>query len=181
MRPIKPTKNSFLPIICSILDINDDIYQENRMKVSIDQKILTAFQRDGHLTHQQLSERVGLSPTPCARRIKRLETDGIITGYGARINAAKQGFDVSVFVSVRLDQQVDDRLRHFERNVRVFPEVVDCWLMTGTFEYLLRVVVRDLHEFEHFLTAKLTKLPGVASLESSVPIRRVKDEATRIA
>ncbi|WP_438956265.1 Lrp/AsnC family transcriptional regulator [Cognatiyoonia sp.] len=77
------------------------------MKVSIDRKILTAFQRDGHLTHQQLSEQVGLSPTPCARRIKRLETDGIITGYGARINAAKQGFDVSVFVSVRLDQQVD--------------------------------------------------------------------------
>ena len=147
---------------------------------STDLKILAALQKDGRLTQQQLSEQVGLSPTPCARRIRRLETDGIITGYAARINEAKLGFEVSVFVSVRLDQQVDDRLRHFERNVRAFPEVVDCWLMTGTFDYLLRVVVRDLHEFEHFLTGKLTKLPGVASLESSIPIRRVKDEATRI-
>ena len=147
---------------------------------AIDLKILKALHRDGRLTHQELSAQVGLSPTPCARRIRHLERDGIIKGYGARINEAALGFEVSVFVSVRLDQQVDDRLRHFERNVRTFPEVVDCWLMTGTFDYLLRIVVRDLHEFEHFLTGKLTKLPGVASLESSIPIRRVKDEATRI-
>ncbi|KNG93637.1 Lrp/AsnC family transcriptional regulator [Pseudaestuariivita atlantica] len=147
---------------------------------AIDLKILAALRKDARLTHQQLSEQVGLSPTPCARRIRRLEADGIITGYSARINEAKLGFEVSVFVSVKLDQQVDDRLQNFERNVRVFPEVVDCWLMTGTFDYLLRIVVRDLHEFEQFLTGKLTKLPGVASLESSIPIRRVKDEATRI-
>ena len=147
---------------------------------AIDLKILKALHRDGRLTHQELSAQVGLSPTPCARRIRHLERDGIIKGYGARINEAALGFEVSVFVSVRLDQQVDDRLRHFEHNVRTFPEVVDCWLMTGTFDYLLRIVVRDLHEFEHFLTGKLTKLPGVASLESSIPIRRVKDEATRI-
>ncbi len=146
----------------------------------IDLKILKALQADARLTHQDLSAAVGLSPTPCARRIKRLEDDGIITGYSARIDESQMGFDFSVFVSVRLDQQVDDRLRSFEAKVRNFPEVVDCWLMTGSFDYLLRVAVRDLHEFERFLTGRLTKLTGVASLESSIPIRRVKEEATRL-
>lgn len=147
----------------------------------LDHKILSALHSEARLTHLQLSEKVGLSPTPCARRIKRLEADGIITGYSARIDEGRMGFGFSVFVSVRLDQQVDDRLKSFETEVRLFPEVVDCWLMTGSFDYLLRVAVRDLHEFEAFLTGRLTKLPGVASLESSIPIRRVKDQATRLA
>lgn len=146
----------------------------------LDHKILSALQADARLTHLQLSEKVGLSPTPCARRIKRLEADGVITGYFARIDEARMGFGFSVFVSVRLDQQIDNRLKSFETEVRLFPEVVDCWLMTGSFDYLLRVAVRDLHEFEGFLTGRLTKLPGVASLESSIPIRRVKDQATRL-
>lgn len=147
---------------------------------ALDLKILSALHADARLTHLQLSEKVGLSPTPCARRIKRLEADGIITGYSARIDEDRMGFGFSVFVSVRLDQQIDDRLKSFETEVRLFPEVVDCWLMTGSFDYLLRVAVRDLHEFEAFLTGRLTKLPGVASLESSIPIRRVKDQATRL-
>lgn len=146
----------------------------------LDHKILSALQKDARLTHLELSEKVGLSPTPCARRIKRLEADGVITGYSARIDENRMGFGFSVFVSVRLDQQIDDRLKLFETEVRLFPEVVDCWLMTGSFDYLLRVAVRDLHEFEAFLTGRLTKLHGVASLESSIPIRRVKDQATRL-
>jgi Lrp/AsnC family leucine-responsive transcriptional regulator len=146
----------------------------------IDQKILSELQTDGRLTHQYLSSRVGLSPSPCARRIKRLETDGYITGYSARIDQAKIGFPFSVFVSVRLDQQIDNRLVSFEREVTNCPEIVDCWLMTGSFDYLLQVAVRDLHEFERFLTRRLTKIPGVASLESSVPIRRVKYQAVRL-
>ncbi|NSY39041.1 Lrp/AsnC family transcriptional regulator [Leisingera sp. ANG59] len=145
-----------------------------------DRRILAALQADGRLSHQDLSERVGLSPSPCARRIRKLEAEGFITGYSARIDEAKLGFTFSVFVSVRLDQQVDDRLVTFESQVKLCPEVVDCWLMTGNFDYLLRVVVRDLHEFEHFLTGRLTKIPGVASLESSIPIRRVKDQAARL-
>lgn len=146
----------------------------------IDLKILKALQADARLTHQDLSDRVGLSPTPCARRIKKMEQDGIITGYSARIDESQIGFTFSVFVSVRLDQQIDDRLKSFESKVRLFPEIVDCWLMTGSFDYLLRVVVRDLDEFERFLTGRLNKLSGVASLESSIPIRRVKDIATRL-
>ncbi|MEM9240665.1 MAG: Lrp/AsnC family transcriptional regulator [Pseudomonadota bacterium] len=147
---------------------------------AIDLKILRALKKDARLTHQELSEQVGLSPTPCARRIKKLEHDGVITGYTARIDEAKIGHPFSVFVSVRLDRQIDDRLNAFEAKVRQFPEVVDCWLMTGSFDYLLRLSVKDLKEFERFLTGRLTKLTGVASLESSIPIRRVKDTSTRL-
>lgn len=140
----------------------------------LDRRILRELQRDARLTHQELSERIGLSPSPCARRIRKLEAEGYITGYSAQIEEARLGFAFNVFISVRLDRQIDDRLVIFEREVRRCPEIVDCWLMTGSFDYLLRVAVRDLEEFERFLTGRLTKLPGVASLESSIPIRRVK-------
>ncbi|MBD1549351.1 Lrp/AsnC family transcriptional regulator [Roseibium aggregatum] len=146
----------------------------------IDLRILRELQLDARLTHQDLSERIGLSPSPCARRIRKLEANGYITGYSARIDEAKLGFAFNVFISVRLDRQIDDRLVAFEREVRRCPEIVDCWLMTGSFDYLLRVAVRDLVEFEHFLTGRLTKLPGVASLESSIPIRRVKYQHARL-
>lgn len=146
-----------------------------------DQRILRELQRDARLTHQDLAERIGLSPSPCARRIRKLEAEGFITGYSARIDEAKMGFGVSVFVSVRLDRQVDDRLVTFEREVARCPEVVDCWLMTGSFDYLLRIAVRDLNEFEHFLTGRLTKIAGVASIESSIPIRRVKFRLARLS
>jgi len=153
------------------------------MTLSLDQtdhRILRELQRDGRLTHQELSDRIGLSPSPCARRIRKLEAEGYITGYGARIDEGRLGFGFNVFVSVRLDRQIDDRLVAFEAEVRRCPEIVECWLMTGSFDYLLRVAVRDLEEFEHFLTGRLTKLPGVASLESSVPIRRVKHQPGRL-
>lgn len=146
----------------------------------LDLKLLRALQHDGRLSHQELSERVGLSPSPCARRIRKLEAAGYITGYGAHIDEARLGFGFHVFISVKLDRQIDDRLVAFEREVRRCPEVVDCWLMTGNFDYLLRVTVRDLAEFESFLTRRLTKVPGVASLESSIPIRRVKYMAARL-
>ncbi len=146
----------------------------------VDRKILHHLLNDARLTHQELSERVGLSPSPCARRIRRLEEEGYITGYAARIDEGKMGFGFSVFVSVKLDRQIDDRLVGFEAEVRGFPEVVDCWLMTGKFDYLLRIAVADLEEFERFLTGRLTKTCGVATLESSVPVRRVKKDATRL-
>ena len=145
-----------------------------------DRKILRELQKDARLTHQELSERIGLSPSPCARRIRKLEAEGYITGYSVRVDEAKLGFGFNVFVSVRLDRQIDDRLVAFEQEMRRCPEIVDCWLMTGSFDYLLRVAVGDLLEFERFLTGRLTKLPGVASLESSIPIRRVKDLPARL-
>ena len=146
----------------------------------IDSKILKALQRDGRLSQLELAEEVGLSPTPCARRVKKLETEGYIRGYTALIDEEKLGFGFSIFVSVRLDKQIDDRLLSFEQAVSRYPEVVDCWLMTGGFDYLLRVPDSDLHDFERFLTRKLTKIEGVASIESSIPLRRVKESMARL-
>ncbi|MEM1049565.1 MAG: Lrp/AsnC family transcriptional regulator [Pseudomonadota bacterium] len=141
---------------------------------AIDRAILHALQNDGRLSIQDLSERVGLSPSPCSRRVRLLEERGIIGGYCALIDEARIGFPVSVFVSVKLERQVDDALKTFEAAIESYPEVVDCWLMTGTRDYLLRVVTSDLAEFEAFLTSRLTRSPVVASIESSIPLRRVK-------
>lgn len=146
----------------------------------IDHMILRALCKDARLSTQELSEHVGLSPSPCARRIRRLEAEGYISAYRAIVDEEKMGFGFSVFVFVRLDQQVDQRLGNFETRVRECSEVVDCWLMTGSFDYLLRVAVGGLSEFETFLTGKLTRIDGVASIESSIPIRRVKNDAARL-
>lgn len=147
---------------------------------AIDRRILQALQREGRLTQLELADQVGLSPSPCARRVKRLESEGYIRGYSALIDEEKLGFGFSIFVSVRLDKQIDERLVNFEEAICQCPEVVDCWLMTGSFDYLLRVAVTDLHEFERFLTANLTRIDGVASIESSIPLRRVKERAARL-
>jgi Lrp/AsnC family leucine-responsive transcriptional regulator len=146
----------------------------------IDRRILRRLQSDGRLSLQELAEGVGLSPTPVARRLRVLEKAGIITGYRAMIDEVALGFTISVFVSVRLDQQVDKALETFESRVRTMPEVVDCWLMTGNRDYLMRVVTTNLAEFEGFLVGRLTKIPGVASIESSLPLRRVKADAVRM-
>lgn len=146
---------------------------------SIDQAILRELQANARITVHDLASRVGLSPSPCARRIRLLEERGIIAGYHALVDEAKAGFSFSVFVSVKLDRQIDDTLREFETAIRNYPEVVDCWLMTGNRDYLLRVAARDIAEFEAFLTGRLTKIPAVASIESSIPLRRIKSGISR--
>ena len=144
-----------------------------------DKKILRSLQASGRLSIQELAEQVGLSASPVARRLRILEEAGVLTGYAALIDEAKLGFGVSVFVSVQLDRQVDQALEVFEAAVRGFPEVVDCWLMTGNRDYLMRVATADLAEFEAFLTGRLTRVPGVANIESSIPLRRVKSGIAR--
>jgi Lrp/AsnC family leucine-responsive transcriptional regulator len=139
-----------------------------------DAEIVRVLQQDARLTIQDLSARIGLSPSPTARRLKALEQAGIITGYAALIDEAAVGFGVSAFVSVQLDKQIDEALASFEAAIVTFPEVVDCWLMTGNRDYLLRVATGGLDEFERFLVGRLTKVRGVSSIESSIPLRRVK-------
>ena len=112
--------------------------------------------------------------------LKTIEQRGIVTGYTALLDEAALGFQVSVFVSVQLDRQVDQALAQFETAIATFPEVVDCWLMTGDRDYLMRVVTEGLAEFETFLTHKLTRVPGVAKIESSIPLRRVKSGISRM-
>lgn len=146
---------------------------------AIDRAILRELQSDGRLAIADLAPRVGLSPSPCARRVRMLEDRGIIRGYTANLDEMALGFGVSVFVSVKLDRQVDDALRHFEKAVKGFPEVVDCWLMTGNRDYLIRIAVTGLAEYEEFLTTRLNRIEGIASIESSIPLRRVKGGAAR--
>ncbi|MCR8726096.1 Lrp/AsnC family transcriptional regulator [Frigidibacter sp. ROC022] len=139
-----------------------------------DRRIVKALRDNGRISLQELSETVGLSPTPVSRRVRRLEDSGVISGYSALIDEASLGFGVSVFVSIKLDRQVDEALARFEAAIAEFPEVVDCWLMTGNRDYLLRIATEGLREYEEFLVGRMSRVRGIASMESSIPLRRVK-------
>ncbi|MBJ6126591.1 Lrp/AsnC family transcriptional regulator [Microvirga splendida] len=140
----------------------------------IDRRILAALQADGRMTAQEIADRVGLSPSPCARRVRLLEEAGVVKGYVAVIDQAKVGLPISVFASVKLERQREDDLDRFSQAVARWPEVVDCYLMTGQRDYLLRIVVSDLESYERFIKDKLTRLDGVASIESSFALGQVK-------
>jgi len=141
--------------------------------------LLRTLQHNGRATISELAETVRLSPTPVARRLGMLEDAGVITGYTALIAEAALGYGFSAFVSVKMDRQVDDVLAEFEATIRNFPEVVDCWLMTGHRDYLLRISTRGPDDFEQFMTGTFNRLPGVASIESTIPLRRVKADHMR--
>ena len=145
----------------------------------IDLRILRELRVDGRMSAADLSQRVGLSATPVIRRLRQLEESGVITGYAALIDEVALGFALSIFVSVKLDRQVDVALRSFEAAILRFPEVVDCWLMTGNRDYLLRIAVTGLKEFETLMIERLVKIDGVASIESSIPLRRIKSGISR--
>ena len=138
----------------------------------LDRRILIELQQDGRMTNQELSGRVGLSPSPCLRRLKILEAN-VIKGYVALVDPAIVGLGVTGFIRVRLDRQSDHHLAEFEQAVARFPEVMECYLMTGDADYQLRVVVSDLAAFEDFLRQKLTKIEGVAQLTTSFALRPV--------
>ncbi|MES0101052.1 Lrp/AsnC family transcriptional regulator [Mesorhizobium sp. M0019] len=140
----------------------------------IDRKIIAALQVDGRMTAQQLAERVGLSASPCARRVRLMEDMGVITGYAALIDQDMVDLPISVFASIKLERQRENELKRFNAAIARWPEVVDCYLMTGQRDYLLRVVVRDLHAYERFLKEKLTRLDGVSSIESSFTLAQIK-------
>lgn len=140
----------------------------------IDRRIVGILQNDAHATTETISERVGLSPSPCARRIRNLEAAGVIKRYVAIIDQEKVGLPISVFASVKLERQREDELDRFEKAVMRWPEIVECYLMTGQRDYLLRIVVEDLKAYETFLKRTLTRLEGVASIESSFALGQVK-------
>ncbi|MEM7732136.1 MAG: Lrp/AsnC family transcriptional regulator [Pseudomonadota bacterium] len=141
--------------------------------------LMRALQRNGRATVNELAETVSLSPSPVARRLRILEDAGVILGYTTYLNEAALGYQFSAFVSVKLDRNVDDVLADFEASVGSFPEVVDCWLMTGNRDYLLRLSTRGPEDFERFMNGPFKKVPGIASIESSIPLRRVKAGLSR--
>jgi DNA-binding Lrp family transcriptional regulator len=138
---------------------------------AIDRKIVAILQAEGRIKMAELSERVGLSPTPCARRVAMLEDAGVITGYSARVDQAKLGLPVTIFVAVELEHQSTDALQAFERAVSKFEEVMECYLMTGSRDILLRVVAQDLTDFDRFLEARLMRVPGIRNTRSSFTLR----------
>lgn len=139
-----------------------------------DRKILKILQEDGRMTIQAVADRVGLSASPCLRRIRRMEQAGIITAYSITLDQNAVGLPVSVFVSIKLERQRASELDRFGEAIAGWPEVMECYLMTGQFDFLLRVVCADLGAYEAFLRERLTQLDGVGSIESSFALGQVK-------
>lgn len=140
----------------------------------LDLNILNRLQNDARVTNVALADSVNLSPAPCLRRVRDLEQSGVIRSYTTLLDADKLGWDVSVFIEVRLERQVVSDLRIFEECIESYPEVMECYLMTGTSDYLLRVVAKDLKSLQAFVTDKLASTPNVANLRSSIALKQVK-------
>ena len=139
-----------------------------------DKMILAALQRDGRISNVQLAQEVSLSESATLRRVRALEEEGLIDRYAALLNQNKAGLPGNVFVQIGLHREVESDLSTFEEAVRNVPEVMECYLMTGEFDYLLRVVVADMADFERIHKESLTRLPGVARVNSSFGIRTVQ-------
>ena len=144
----------------------------------IDKSILVSLQRNGRVSNVNLAEAVGLSEAACLRRVRALERAGYITGYAARVNASKLGLGSNVFVEITLHQEQQRDLQAFEAAVACVPEVMECYLLTGQYDYLLRVVVRDLEDFERIHRESITSLPGVSRVQTSFALRAVKKETS---
>ncbi len=141
---------------------------------AIDSKIIRALQQDARLTNQDLAALVGLSPSPCLRRVRRLEQDGILSGYTALVDQEKFGLPINVFVNIRLERPDPKLIKSFEAAIQKVDEVIECYLMTGSRDYLLRVVSKDLKAYEDLVRTHLAAIPGVLSLESSFAFGQVK-------
>lgn len=143
---------------------------------TIDRRILDQLQRNGRISNVELAGLVGLSPSPCLRRVRDLEDAGVIDRYAAILDQGAAGFSLSVFVQVTLERQIEAALEAFERVIAERPEVMECYLMTGDADYLLRIVVPDVAAYETFLKNHLIRIQGISSIKSSFALNRVKYE-----
>ncbi|MTI08761.1 Lrp/AsnC family transcriptional regulator [Curvivirga aplysinae] len=143
-----------------------------------DLMIINELQKDGRLTNQELSERVNLSPSPCLRRVRSLEERGVIKGYTALVNQKELGLPVTVFIRISLQHHDLEHVQIFEDAIRGISEILDCYLMTGKADYLLRVAVADLEAYEKFMREKIHHIPGIASIDTSFAYGVVKQTHT---
>jgi Lrp/AsnC family transcriptional regulator, leucine-responsive regulatory protein len=141
---------------------------------AIDRNILDRLQDDARLTNVELARAVNLSPSPCLARVRRLEESGLIRRYVTLLDPVKLGLTVSVLVQVTLEKQIEPALETFEKAIRARPEVMECYLMTGDADYLLRVLVPDVPAFERFILDFLSRVPGVGNIKSSFALKQVK-------
>lgn len=143
---------------------------------STDLQILELLQENARITNVALAEAVNLSPAPCLRRVRDMEQCGLIRGHTTVLDQKKVGLDITMFIEVRLEKQAAGGLEAFEEAINSFPEVMDCHLMTGDYDYLLRVVARDLNSLQEFMTGKLMEIPSLANLRSSLVLKKVKQK-----
>ncbi len=139
----------------------------------IDHKILKHLQENARITNAELADKVGLSPTPCLRRLRRLENDGIIKGYHTEVNREALGVNVTVIILVKLEREDDKTLREFEKAIKDREEVMECYLVTGKFDYFIRVLIPTLSAYETFLSETVLRMPNIATVESSFTLREV--------
>lgn len=137
-----------------------------------DKAILATLQRQGRMSNQELADAIGLSPSPCLRRLRALEEAGYIDGYGARLNARKLGLTLTAFIQISLDKHTPERFAAFEKKLTKLSEVLECHLITGQqADYLLKVIVKDMDAYQHFLLNKLTTIEGITGVHSSFVLK----------
>ncbi|MDH2432370.1 AsnC family transcriptional regulator [Pokkaliibacter plantistimulans] len=133
-----------------------------------DRRIMEVLQKDGRMSNQELADSIQLSPSPCLRRVKRLEEEGIIEGYSALLNAKKLGLTLMAFIGISMDRHTPERFQRFEELIASYPEVLECHLITGqSADYLLKVIVKDMEAFQQFLLNRVTTIEGVTGVHSS--------------
>ncbi len=139
-----------------------------------DQQILDILQADGRINNQDLADRIGLSPSPCLRRVRALEESGLIKGYSAQLDAKKLGLSLLALIHISMDRHTPERFANFETTVSLLPEVMECLLITGqSADYQLKVAVRDMDHYQALLLNKLTRIDGVTGVHSSFVLRQV--------
>jgi Lrp/AsnC family transcriptional regulator, leucine-responsive regulatory protein len=142
-----------------------------------DRQILHVLQEDGRISNQDLADRIGLSPSPCLRRVRALEETGIIAGYRALLDARKLGLSLMALIHISMDRHTPDRFENFEAEIGALPEVMECLLITGQdADYQLKVIVRDMDAYQELLLNRITRIPGVTGVHSSFVLRRVVDK-----
>lgn len=144
---------------------------------SKDRQIIRALQIDGRMTNQDLADKVSLSPSPCLRRLRNLEKAGVIRGYSVDVDAKAYGLPVTVFVRVKLEKHTEDIVRHFEKRILGIEQVLECHVMTGQSDYLLKVAARDLSDYENFVRRHLHPIGSIASIDTSFAYGVVKKTA----
>lgn len=140
----------------------------------IDSRILRELQKDGRITNNILAEQVGLSPSPCLRRVKNLEENGVIARYVAILNPQAVGSGLTVFVRIWLDSQGEETVEHFCREIAMLPDVVECHLMVGDCDFILRVVAADLDAYRQFQIKHLARIKGVKNIKTELPMQTIK-------
>jgi len=139
-----------------------------------DKRILDILQHEGRISNQELADRIGLSPSPCLRRVRALEESGLIAGYRAMLDARKLGLSLIAFLSISMDRHTPERFANFDATVTALPEVLECFLITGRdADYQLKVIVRDMDAYQDLLLNTLTRIEGVSGVHSSFVLRRV--------